>query len=353
MVTRKDIAEKAGVSVSVVSRALNNSGYVNEQKKQEILRIAKELGYYSNPVALSLANKRTKQILFYCRELENAFNIMLYEGMIEAARKHGYMVVIQGDVEFENIKNLMVDGIIMPNEFITEIYLNSFGRNYYLPVVSATYGNPVRFHKAVPIIESDTKDAMEMAVQYLKKRGHKKIALVMPYEFHTTENRIYAWKEQMNYEVKDIEHYYLGICKKGLNNDSRVMDFPEEKYIGDISIAENFFSKGMLAAQIFKERKLDATAIACFNDEMALGVCKGLKQVGYKVPDDVSVIGIDGIFSRRYGELELTSVSLNPKKQGEKCVEVLIDILINKKTKCVTRIPHKIIEGETVRSMKK
>ena len=75
MVTRKDIAEQAGVSVSVVSRALNNSGYVESEKKARILQIAEELGYSPNPVAMSLASRRTKQILFYCKDLRNAFNI--------------------------------------------------------------------------------------------------------------------------------------------------------------------------------------------------------------------------------------------------------------------------------------
>ena len=70
VITRKNIAERAGVSISVVSRALNNSGYVDAEKKRKILQIAKELDYHPNPVAMSLTSQRTKQILFYCRELE-------------------------------------------------------------------------------------------------------------------------------------------------------------------------------------------------------------------------------------------------------------------------------------------
>ena len=68
MVTRKDIAQMAGVSVSVVSRALNNSGYVNKDKKKEIIRLAKEMGYQANPIAISLANKRTKQIVHFLKD---------------------------------------------------------------------------------------------------------------------------------------------------------------------------------------------------------------------------------------------------------------------------------------------
>lgn len=94
MATRKDIAEKAQVSVSVVSRALNNSGYVNAKKREQILQIAEELGYHPNPVAMSLMTQRTKQILFYCKDMRNAFNIEVYRGMLAAAGQQDYMVVV-------------------------------------------------------------------------------------------------------------------------------------------------------------------------------------------------------------------------------------------------------------------
>ena len=138
MITRKNIAERAGVSISVVSRALNNSGYVDAEKKRKILQIAKELDYHPNPVAMSLTSQRTKQILFYCRELENAFNIEMYEGMLEAANKRDYMVVVHGKLDFSSIRNTMVDGLILPNEGVAELYLQDIGKNYHLPVVTAS-----------------------------------------------------------------------------------------------------------------------------------------------------------------------------------------------------------------------
>lgn len=67
MVTRKEVAEKAGVSVSVVSRAMNNSGYVEAEKKKRILEVADKLGYYPHPVAEALQKRRTKQLLFSVR----------------------------------------------------------------------------------------------------------------------------------------------------------------------------------------------------------------------------------------------------------------------------------------------
>ena len=64
-VTRKDIAEKLGVSVSVVSRVINNSGYVSKEKREKVLKAAKEMGYVQNPVAMALQQNKTKQLLFF------------------------------------------------------------------------------------------------------------------------------------------------------------------------------------------------------------------------------------------------------------------------------------------------
>lgn len=201
MVTRKDIAERAGVSISVVSRALNNSGYVDAEKKRKILRIAKELDYYPNPVAMSLTSRRTKQILFYCRELENAFNIEMYEGMLEAANKRDYMVVVHGKLDFSSIRNTMVDGLILPHEGVAELYLQDIGKNYHLPVVTASYGGFYSFTKSIPMIESDLWEGTLTALQYLWDRGHRKIAMISPYNMQDKNSRIIAWTEFMKYEL--------------------------------------------------------------------------------------------------------------------------------------------------------
>lgn len=68
-VTRKDIAEKLGVSVSVVSRVINNSGYVSKEKREKVLKAAKEMGYVQNPVAMALQQNKTKQLLFFAKIL--------------------------------------------------------------------------------------------------------------------------------------------------------------------------------------------------------------------------------------------------------------------------------------------
>ena len=354
MTTRKDIANRAGVSVSVVSRALNNSGYVDKDKKATIIKIAEELGYYPHPVAMSLQKRRTKQILFYCKDLQNSFNIEMYQGMMEAAKERGYMVVINGSLDFESIRETMIDGIIMPNENAAQWYLESSGKNYFLPVVTASYGNPVCFSKSAPRVEIDMYKATKIAIQYLRENGHERIALGMPYEYNSANARMYGYLEELKPVLKDkIKGYVLGIHKIDLGDDERLLRFREEEQTGNnFIVEESFYGKGEVAAQLFLERKLDATAILCFNDVFAFGVSNEFKRMGVRVPEDVSIMGFDGTFARRYTSPLMTTVDLSAKKQGAKCAELLLDMLEGKKVKRVVYLPVKIMPGESVKNIR-
>ena len=352
MATRKDIANRAGVSVSVVSRALNNSGYVNKEKKKEIIKIADELNYRPNPIAMSLQQQKTKQLLYYSKDLYNSFNIELYEGMIEEAEKNGYVMLINGRLNFDVIPHLMIDGIILPNQYVTMQYLDRIGKNYHLPVVTASYGDDIYFPAAVPFIESDLFKGTINALEYLREKGHRKIALVTPYNFIANNSRTYAWKYFMQYELEEnIEKYFLGISKESLHNDQRVLCFEEEKSENDFDIPESFYEKGMLAADIFKERQLDATAVLLFNDEMAIGFSKHIKKLGYTIPEDLSIMGIDGLEIGQYMEPKLTSLEIQSRIMGAKCVQILISILEGKKEKCATYVPTRILERESVKNL--
>lgn len=86
-VTRKDIAEKLGVSVSVVSRVINNSGYVSKEKREKVLKAAKEMGYVQNPVAMALQQNKTKQLLFFCEDLTSTYLSRFAQNVTELRAK--------------------------------------------------------------------------------------------------------------------------------------------------------------------------------------------------------------------------------------------------------------------------
>lgn len=353
MATRKEIADLAGVSVSVVSRALNNSGYVDKDKKNTIIAIAEKLGYYPHPVAMSLQKRRTKQILFYCKDLQNSFNIEMYQGMLESTKKRGYMVLINGSLDFESIRETMIDGIIMPNESVAKWYLDSYGKNYFLPVVTTSYGNPISFTKSAPRVEIDMYKATKIAIQHLRDNGHKKIALGMPYAYDSANVRFYSYLEELKPVLKDkVKNYVLGIHKNDLGNDERLLRFMEDQIGDNLTVEESFYGKGEVAAQLFMERKLDATAVLCFNDVFAIGVSNQFKRMGVRVPEDISVMGFDGTFARRYTSPLLTTMDLSAKKQGEMCADLLMDMLEGKKVKRVIHLPVTVMVGDSVKNLK-
>lgn len=102
-----------------------------QRSESQILQIAEELGYHPNPVAMSLMTQRTKQILFYCKDMRNAFNIEVYRGMLAAAGQQDYMVVVNGTLDFRKVKGIMADGLILPNETIADLFLEATGKNYH------------------------------------------------------------------------------------------------------------------------------------------------------------------------------------------------------------------------------
>ena len=229
-VTRKDIAELCEVSISVVSRALNNSGYVEESKRKKIIATAERLGYVPQPVAMSLQERRTKQLLYYCKDLNNEYYLDMYRGMCQAANERGYLVTVSGVMAFERIKDTMVDGIIMPNEDMTSYYMKKGGKNYYLPIVSASFCNVADIPKSVPLVETDMYKAMEIALNYLNSTGHKIIAYGFPSDMDNPNSRYLAYKDYIRKVIGNAgwENYVLAIHKNAMKNDPRIVQFSED-----------------------------------------------------------------------------------------------------------------------------
>lgn len=270
-ITRKDIAEKVGVSVSVVSRALNNSGYVKKEVKEQILKIAEEFHYAPNPYAMSLQKNQVRQILFYCKDLHNAFNIDLYMGMMKEASQRGYMVLMNGKFSFNQLRTAMVDGIILQNEISAVEFDQNCGKNYYLPAVMAGYGNKFQTKRRIPIVEWDTYEGMELAIHYLRQNGHEKIIYAGPYTYDCMNSRTAAWINLMHPVLgKKIKDYYFGICHQEIQDNQKLEELLADYADTQFQYEEEFFMKGLIAAELFAEKKTDATAIICFNDELAL-----------------------------------------------------------------------------------
>lgn len=327
---RKHVAEKAGVSVATVSRALNGTGYVSDHKREIILKVVDELKYQPNPIAISLKRNKSHQLLFCVRELSNCYYIEMYKGICDYAKKSGYMVIISNVLDHEQIACLMVDGIILqliPASDLTYIEKLRF------PTVVASYGK--KLSAKVSYVDLDVTTAIEIAVTYLRSMGHKRIAYAADRTEIPTDNRHLAYMELLSPVLgTEFSRYILG------------------PYMNDESKDEiNYFENGIIAATQFIDRSLDATAIVAFNDDTAMGIISHFHSRGIRVPEDVSVIGIDDHFASKYFCPPLTTVSISPYAHGVECARVLIELLEGKTLVEAAPIEIKLVERDSVKKI--
>ena len=353
-ITRKDIAGALGVSVSVVSRALNNSGYVERDKRKQIIEMAKQMGYARNPIAMALQQKRTNQLLFFCGDLTATYYNQMYHGMAREAKKRGYHVLaIMNETDFDMVKSTMADGILFPNETVAEAYASSVGKNYHLPAVAASFAPSFLFSKAIPTVTIDNHDVVNTAIDYLMAKGHKKIGITLPFNYGYVLLRYNFWKDRMNNEIgADYKKYVIDVQQE-VKENKLILGIKDEcsRILHDCLYSDLFYI-GKEVADCYMKMEHQPTAILCFNDDIAFGTIERLKEVGVKVPQDVSIMGIDGVYTREKFHPRVTTVNMYPEKQGSKCVETLINILNKQKYKYVDHFKVSISEGDSVKDLR-
>ena len=254
--------------------------------------------------------------------------------------------------DFEMVKETITDGILFPNEMVAEAYAASVGRNYNLPAVTACFNPGMSFSKAMPAVTIDNEEVINKAIDYLIGLGHKKIGMTLPFSYGYVDLRFRYWEERMKQEIGiGYEKYIIDVqdrVKRRSNTKGIKIPCPQES--GDF-LCYDWFYIGKEVAEFYVSMRYKPTVILCFNDDIAFGTIEYLKKLGIRVPDDVSVMGIDGLFTRDKYTPKLTTVNMYPELQGAKCAEILIDILNGFKYKYIYKFKVSILEGESVKKL--
>jgi DNA-binding LacI/PurR family transcriptional regulator len=343
MAKRKDVAKRANVSITVVSRVMSNTGYVSGEKREAVLRAAEELNYRPSPVARSLQNGQTRQILFYRGNLSSAYYLELHRGMMHYAEELGYLVCISGNLHIERIGELLMDGIILPTETYARPEHLRYLRKYRMPYVVIGYGH--HLPKNVHSVTVDTGLAMRDIIMYLQERGHRSIVFVNGNDPYADEPRSTVFRSMMN-EIYKKDDFYRENDFCGETIEDYIINIPPP---GQDVLLDDFYRIGYEAAEQFVWRKLNATAVVCFNDETAVGFYRRILQLGRHVPEDLSLVSFDGLALGRYITPALTSMDLHPFEHGKKCAEVILELLQGKKPGYSHRVDFSLIERESVR----
>ncbi|NHM32425.1 substrate-binding domain-containing protein [Neobacillus terrae] len=320
MVSIKDIAKKAGVSISTVSYALNGNPKVTEETAAKIIAIANELNYIPNAAARSLKKQETRIIGVFLTNYGGAFYGQLLQGMQEALSLKGYeLIVCTGRESHRFLPERMIDGaIILDATFSSEELINYANRGHKLVVLDRELKHP-----NINQVLLDNKAGATLAIDYLIEKGHRKIyAVTGPSFTYDSNQRLQAARQA----VKRYEHVQFVQIEGNFN-----------KQAGERA-----------AEQIVKEYS-EPVAVFCLNDEMAIGMYNYLAKTGLCVGEHIHIIGFDNIEVAQYIRPRLATIDYSEQKWGALAAEHLLKLLADEPVEH-ERIYVTLIDGDSVNS---
>ena len=312
MVKLIDIAEKLKLSLTTVSRALNNHSEVSPKTKEIVKRTAEEMGYVPHKFAQNLALRKSHLVgLVYNEEQKSNFYQSFSFEVIAGVRKYfgktPYDLIIvpgkQKDKAAESLKKICysrgLEGLFVVGISIGDPYIEELKEDF-LPAVIVDF--PI-LTKKVSYIQSDNKKGCELAIKYLTKKGHNRIAFI-------------NGDNSAAISFVRFEGYKTALENNGISFDQSIVlegDFSEKS--------------GYDAAKRLLENKSDFSAIFAASDLMAVGAIKAIKENGLKVPEDVAVIGFDDILLAEYSSPSLTTIRQHKFDLGYKGSRELIKMI--------------------------
>lgn len=341
----KDVAREAGVSISTVSRVINESKAVSDELRKKVEDAIDTLGYRTSSVAQSLKNSKTNKIAVIVTSVSRTFFTSVIDGINEAAAEYGYAVLIAEthddlDTEMELVDSFVsqwVDGIILASSAYdgsekTAKYIQRLGqlqkKGRRIPVVTLEFslGNP-----NIDSVVVDYEAASYEAVSYLLKLGYRRIAHVSLPNNHTIG--------QKRFEGYKRAHEEMGIDY----DDDHIISGNYTTYSGYQIV------KGLITGR----HTFDS--IYCANDQMAVGALKACDELNVRVPEEMAIVGNDDIFAASIVTPSLTSVHVPKREMGEVAMQRLHELLEDETLEPgkVITLPTTFMEREsTVRGAK-
>lgn len=304
--TLKDIARELNISYSTVSKALSDSPEISDNTKEKVRNAAKKMNYKPNQIARGLVMKETKTIGLIIPDITNPFYPEIAWGVEETASKEGYSIFLcnsnwENEKEREYINLLIgkkVDGIILAP--IGEKSLNL--DDIELPIITVGIKDKYNGKNFVVI---DDKRGGYLATQHLIKFGHKKIMFI-------------GGKENVESNKERFEGYKLALSTYGFQFDKTLVkngNFKRE-------------SGYILMKQVLMEG-IRPTGVFAGNDLLALGVMQAIIECGFKIPEDISIVGFDDISFAQLPEISLTTIAQPKYEMGKLAFKMLLQKIKN------------------------
>ncbi len=307
-VTIWEVSKLAGVSISTVSRVLNDNNLVNLELKDRVLKAVAALSYKPNLAARTLKTRKSNSIYYVVPEIANPYFTEIYSGIQMASEKKGYVSFLYETVNVQRVIQALImrgaDGIVFDAVYRGDSKedLEAAG----IPYVQTNTPAQLPDQNSVKI---DIFQATLDVIAYLRSMGHAAIGLISYREKdHPLRERYRAFR-----------HYAQ---KEGI---------PDlESYVSRQSFRAHKSADGYEGMKDLLERKKGITAVIALNDLTAIGAIAAAADLGYRVPEDVSIVGFDNTEIAKYSNPPLTTVNIPTVRQGEIATNMLFERIENR-----------------------
>ena len=326
MASIREVAKRAGVSPATVSRVINGTARVDEEKRERVEKAIEETGFRPNELARALYRKSSKIIGVIVPDNENPFFSELAKAIEKEAYEQEYRILLcnsddQKEKELANLQmlaQLQADGVILMT--------NTGEKSQSYEAVSM----PIVFVDRrldemgqTSVIEADHYAGGKLAAEHLIACGCRKITCIRgPQELSSGKKRYEGYRE---------------VCRQ-YSMKERFVDSTYK------------YEDGAKAAEEVLRRYPDTDGIIACNDMTAVSVYKVLQKRGYRVPDDIQIIGFDGVKFGRFLTPELTTVAQPIKEMGKCAVQMILGTVKELPRDREMKFPMMLIKGETTKN---
>lgn len=305
-----DVARLAGVSKATVARVINGEHeLVRVETRERVLEAAEQLGYERNAIAGSLRTNQTNMIALSIPDITNPFWTVVARGAQDMLERYGFATVTVNS-DWNRERELQYLRLVRRNRF-DGLIINPAGvsndelKDLHIPVVTLGGGEN---HPDFDAVGSDTEQAAQDILSYLLELGHRRIGLIT--------GRSRRGKAHTRYNS-----YVMFHARNHLPLDERLIYHTE------------FSDESGYEAMVSLLRLDDPpTAVFAANDILAIGALKAAHALGWRVPDDISIVGMDDIYAAAVTLPPLTTVAKPKYEIGAKAAEILIQHLRGQRT---------------------
>ena len=332
--TIKDIAKECGCAIGTVSRVLNNHPDVSEKTRQKVMAVVEKHGFVLNTNAKQLKTQDRKNIVIIVKGASST----LLNGLLEKIQKkleilpYTANVVVLDENDNEGMVATRINFEQKPLGFIflggNPKKLRGDFEKVHIPSVLISNQAESLGSAYISSVSIDNMKASFTSAEFLLKNGHRKIGVIggaLDSEISSTR----------------YEGFLSALISAGVHFD----------FDHSYEIAKYSFEGGALAAKRLIEKNPDITAVFTMSDAMAIGACRAFRDLGYKVPENISVIGFDGLAISDYLCPRLTTIRQIEEELACEGLNVLLDSIENKAPCCHKIVPFEFIEGESVKKI--